>query len=96
MFTVKIVLVAKPIFECQGVLTDITLERESKSPYAVTSCSEHFQMLCRNKSFWAPFLCRVSTCVRSRGSVIGISTCVPRDVPGFEARVGGKKLFASP
>jgi len=51
----KLSLVAKSIFECQGVLTDITLEWESNSPYAVTSCSEQVQVLCPNKSFWASF-----------------------------------------
>jgi hypothetical protein len=55
MFTVKIVCSGEVNFRMSGVLTGITLERESNSPYAVTSCSKQFQVLCPNKSFSAPF-----------------------------------------
>jgi len=92
----KLSLVAKSIFECQGVLSDITLKRESNS-----LCSDKLQRavpsaLCKQKFLGSIFLPSVFTCVRSRGPVIGISTRVRGGRPGVPGPDRSRKFFSSP
>jgi hypothetical protein len=97
MFTVKIVFSGEVNFRMSGRVNRrnvITGEQQSL-------CSDKLQRaipsaLSKQEFLGSLFLASVFTCVRNRGSVIGISTRVRGGRSGVRGPDGGKKFFQSP